>query len=112
MELDSRDMLLAFETRELRSFCEEPQIATTLLGAESVRQVFARLADLRAASNLAEVPFLVTSPVDSCIDGFVIDAGACQLRVVQNHISRPMTPDGELALDRVTRVRIIEVIKK
>ncbi len=47
---------LAFETKRLREICENEEIASQELGAEGAERLKHRLADLRAAGSIEELP--------------------------------------------------------
>lgn len=49
-------IIVSFHTKKLRVLCEDPQVAVTELGNDVARLLRARLADLRSADGLFDLP--------------------------------------------------------
>lgn len=49
-------IIVSFQTKKLRVLCEDPQVAVTQLGDDVARLLRARLADLRSADGLFDLP--------------------------------------------------------
>lgn len=49
-------IIVSFATKQLRVLCEDPKVATAKFGEETARLLRARLADLRSADSLFDLP--------------------------------------------------------
>lgn len=49
-------MRIFYQTRKLQGFCENSRKASQKLGPDSAKQLHARLSDIEAAANVAELP--------------------------------------------------------
>jgi len=97
-----------FDTLNLRLICEDQAVAESALGDGS-ELLFAALADLRAVSNLAELPDgLFCSDPRACGTFFII-AGDHRVSFCQNHKKVPLNQEGQLDLQRVIRIKIIGI---
>jgi hypothetical protein len=101
-------MLFQFETLELRSICEDQGTAQRALASEA-DLLFAALADLRAISNLAELPEAILNVDLHALGVFYIIAGRHRVVFLQNHKVAPMDSNGRIDLSRVVRIRIVRI---
>ena len=104
-------MELAFESRGLRSICEQQSIAKGELGEDVAEALKHRLADLRAATSIREL--MVGKPRTMTVghmDYLVIDiCEGSQMVLKANHPENPLTDDGELDWERVSRIKVIHI---
>lgn len=101
-------MLLQFLTRELRLICEDQNLAQEQLG-EDARPFLAALADLRAASNLAEAPPGLFDVLQGEELQYVVILSDYQLVFAPNLMRRPIAEDGTLDLHQVNRIKIVGI---
>jgi hypothetical protein len=101
-------MEIAFRTKALRTVCLSKESMDKRYGAEGGALLRRRLADIRAAECLGEVPLLTMSPVCNSPDGEVaIVVGAGLILVVRaNHQSAPKLKGGGVDWARVDRILI------
>jgi hypothetical protein len=98
---------LAFETKPLREICESEHRAKQELGAKVAEQLKRRLADLRAALSIDELPVAKPRKASgTCI--FDLPEGY-QLIVAPNHPRNPILSSGAVNWAEVTRIRIIRI---
>jgi hypothetical protein len=106
-------MELAFETVALRRFCESDIEARKCYPEETVEELHARLADIRAATSASDLvagrPFLNARPPARI--RFSLD-GRYELVCVGNHPRPPLTKDGLVDFDRMRRVRVIAIVQE
>ncbi len=104
-------MELAFDTEELRTVCELESQAVTRFGHEVAMSLRHRLADLAAASAVAELP--VGNPHLERREGgellFIDLARQKRLVLVANHRRNPTLGDGSIDWNRVRRLKLIEI---
>jgi len=104
-------MELAFDSRPLRSFCEDQSIAAKELSPAVAETLKHRLADLHAARSVNDL--LVGRPRVSVVAGvecFMIDLCEGYLIVLQaNHPRNPTTEDGGLNWAMVSRLKVIRI---
>lgn len=103
-------MELAFETRRLRALCVDHDQAVREFGHDGAIGLQTRLADLRAATYLADLPvgqpeIVVGEPPTL---RFALTGGMVMLAKV-SHATTPMADDASLDTSRVRRVLITEV---
>lgn len=103
-------MILAFETEELRTICEDMDAARKALGDEASEMLPARIADLRAADTIADL--LVGQPTaegdqDAFMKIHIVDGMVMTL--VPNHYRTRVTSTGLTDWSRVTRVRLLQI---
>lgn len=105
-------MELAFGTRELRTLCEDHDVAVKAIGVAAADSLRTRLADLRAVTRLSDLP----AGRPEIVDGdpprlrFQIGDGWSLLATVSHHVT-PRTADGGLDVTRVRRAIIQEVTR-
>jgi toxin HigB-1 len=99
---------LAFADESLRELCSKKLAAELACGVEVARSLRRRLADLRAAENVA---MLVTGNArihDK--SSYIIDIhGPWRLIVKANHSSNPVLKNKEIDWARVTRVQVTNI---
>ena len=104
-------MELAFETIDLRTMCENDAIAQELLGVEAATMLKHRLADLRAAESIRDLPLVV--PPDASSNGqatvLVHLCNKIYIVVCSNHRRPPTRQDNAIDWARVNRVRILRI---
>ncbi len=104
-------MEVAFDSKELRTICEADTTATRELGVNVADTLRRRLADLRAASTINDLP--VGSP--HALEGAAGRARAVELTegyrivIAANHRSNPRTENGELDWSRVGRIKVLRI---
>jgi len=98
-----------FKTKKLAKCCLEERVMSKALGARGSRKLKARLADLRAASDILQVhrgrPHQLKGQFAGCI-AFDLDAGR---RLVVEAVAEPLPelPDGGLDWRNVVAVRVV-----
>ncbi len=102
-------MVLAFKTRDLRSLCESEAVSKRLFGTAIASDFNTRLNELRAAANVKEL--IVGSPrmlSDSARGLFEISfRKRFHITFEANHTNNPLTQDGKIDWDRVSRIQIL-----
>lgn len=102
---------LAFDTRRLRTICENEATANEELGVEVASTLRHRLADLCAVRTLKDL--IVGRPrVLDDMDGqvMVIDLyDGYQLVFCANHVNNPRTGSGKVDWVRVSRIKILRI---
>jgi hypothetical protein len=104
---------LAFETRELRSTCENHSHAVQELGLAVGEALKHRLADLDAATSIRDVllgnPRQLDGPRSHCM---AIDLADDHVLIFcPNHTTNPVASDGQPDWPRVSRIRILGIEK-
>ena len=103
-------MELAFRTRSLRTVCQDHEQAVRMMGVSAADVLRTRIADLRAATYLAELP----AGRPDVINGdrpqlrFELSEGWSLLMRV-GHETVPLTEEGELDQARVRRALVQEI---
>lgn len=103
-------MELAFQTRELRAISEDPDAFADALQEVVRSNLRSRLADLRAATSIADLiagrPRLSSeSPPRLILDL----GGGVELACHANHPSPPVDADGRLDWSRVHRLKVVSI---
>lgn len=101
-------MQLAFETKRLRDICENEERAADELGTKVAEQLKRRLADLRAAESIEEMPNIVKPSKGStkCSVRFAEDRS---IVFCANHNPNPTSQSGKIDWAKVRRIRILEI---
>jgi hypothetical protein len=103
-------MEIAFRTRSLRELCESEEKMRKEFGLGVATTLKARLADLRAANVIADLPIgepMVMSRPGGC--ALLINIGVgCRMIIQANHRSSPIL-SGSVDWSAVTRVKIISI---
>ena len=111
LDLNRCNLELAFNSKELRSVCEHEATAKGALGAEIAEALRRRLADLRAATSIADL--IVGNP-------HTVEVGSKNYLVIHlfrshqivleaNHPKNPLTDSGQLDWAKVSRIKITHV---
>lgn len=116
--MDARQELthleLAFDTKALRSLCEDEAIAVDELGNELAEKLKRRVADIRAATSVNDI--LVGRPCELEDTGgnlFGITLGKGYRMVFSaNHIKNPRTATGVVDWSRVSRMKLLRIEKE
>ncbi len=102
-------IIVSFETPELRVLCEDPNVAKTKLGDDVARLLRARLADLRSADGLFDLP-----TGNPRINGgnYFLDLGTfATLRWEPYGKSAEPAENGHLDWGRVNRLKLVRIDK-
>lgn len=101
-------MELAFDTKELRAICEEPDVALAALGQAMAMTLRDRVADLRAADNLSELP--LEAPTEA------FEGGSVELPLSNGgrlifHVAQPSLrwTDGRAPAEAIWRLKIMRI---
>lgn len=99
-------MELAFRTRTLRALCQEHDKAVGAIGESAAEVLRTRIADLRAATYLADLPAGRPAVVEGSRPQlqFELRAGWSLLMAVRQNV--PRTDEGKLDQTRVRRARV------
>lgn len=104
-------MEVAFDSELLRSICEDQAVATKELGAAVAETLQRRLADLRAANAVSDLP--TGHPRVSILENdeyLLIDLSDGHVIALQaNHRRNPIKNGGELEWERVSRLKVIRI---
>ena len=103
-------MIIAFGSTEIRDLCEDPSAADAYLGTETAEVFRARLADVRAAVTVEDLP--VGNPTTGGEAGreLRIRVGRDTLVVLKaNHRRLPLGKNGRVDWERVSYVQVIGV---
>ena len=102
-------MVLAFAERELRDLCASRNALDRRFGLECGQTFRERLADLRAAPCIHDLPLRKPDAVDS--SGRMSLEVARRIRIVfyPNHRRIPLDGDGRIDWSRVSRIKIIAI---
>lgn len=100
-------IIVSFATPELRLLCEEPKVAKAKLGDDVARLLRARLADLRSADGLLDLP--TGNPrIDG--DSYLLDLGSsATMRWEPYGRSAKPAENGLLDWGRVNRVKLVQI---
>lgn len=103
---------LAFDSKLLRSICENEDEAIRELGPSAAKSLKHRLADLRAAVSITDL--LVGSPK-------IVEDGKDRQRLMvdlydgyhilfsANHPENPVTADGKVDWQKVSRIKVLQI---
>jgi hypothetical protein len=95
---------LAFETLDLRNVCESEAKAKRKFGSAAANALKRRIADLRAAPSVKDLPIGKPNP---CSGAYVFDlAEGLVLRIIPNHVRDPKLPTGDVNWAKVTHIKI------
>lgn len=104
-------MEVAFDSELLRSICEDQAVATKELGPAVAETLQRRLADLRAANAVNDLP--AGHPRVSILEDdeyLLIDLSDGYVIALQvNHRRNPTNEGGELEWGRVSRLKVIRI---
>lgn len=104
-------MQLAFESKQLRTICEDEVQAKVELGDTVANTLKRRLADLWAATSVKDLvagkPRLLPEPE---ANNMAVDLSeGWRLIFTANHVSNPTTQENNLDWSRVTRIKILRI---
>lgn len=101
-------MEIAFRTKALRTVCLSGEAMDERYGAEGAALLRARIADIRAAECLGDLPLPAPSPVPGSLgDEAAMSVGAGLTLVFKvNHQKPPKLADGGVHWGRVERILI------
>jgi hypothetical protein len=100
-------MEIAFDTRSLRSLVESARSLTSRFGASSAQSIMMLISDLRAVDSVNEliaVDFSFSSETRKVLTLSTKDGA--RLIMEPNHLTVPMSTEGQVEWQHVFRVRI------
>jgi hypothetical protein len=101
---------LAFETKHLRTLCESSADAISELGQEVAYALIDRVADLDSAVSIKDV--LVSQPQAFDNGELILElATGYRLLCRANHPNNPKTTSGAIDWEKVSRVKIVDIVK-
>lgn len=103
---------IAFSTKAVRSLCQSGEAIEQKYGAEFARALIGRLADIRAATSIAELLSLLpvsTNDTTGAVTIYVHDVGGSCIKGSENHRRTPRLADKTVDWPNVTRIRISKV---
>jgi hypothetical protein len=104
-------VIIAFSTKNLRSLCESQTKAESQYGLNVARELRARLADLREAESVFELPAGRPREIDgSPHKNYALDLadGYC-LVLCANHSNVPVLKTGGVDWSRVSRIKVHKI---
>ena len=100
-------MVLAWENKEIRSICEDTDIAHAKLGSALAISLQTRLSELIAADNITDLPVGDPTEIEySCCKIDLIDDR--RLIFCSNHVNTPLL-QGKINWSQVTRIKILKL---
>lgn len=103
-------MIPAFETPALRDLCEDPSIASKKLSPEVLQSLQTRLADIRAATTILDLPVGIHQVRGERQELLHFDLGSgMQMIWTVNQPSPPMLCGGDIDWSRITRIRLLTI---
>lgn len=104
-------MEIAFETRALRTLCEDSMEAENAYGRALANELRRSLAELRAADTMFDMPATFDMPTGKQSE-FAVPLGATHNLMLRCGNRRPpRLPSGEIDWDSVDRIKVIGVTK-
>lgn len=108
-------MEVLFRTKKLQKACNSEREIIRTFGVSCGRLLQRRLADLAAAASLAELSTLPQTrchPLKGQREGqFAVDLEHPRRLILEPaHDPPPLREDGGIDLERVTRIRVVEVV--
>lgn len=102
-------MILAFRTERLRSICENEDLAVADMGARPATTLRARLADLRAASSITDLPVgrPRVSGEHAELLTFELDAGVRMVWTANSPVNLRRTAQGNVDWDHTGRIQLL-----
>jgi hypothetical protein len=105
-------MEIAFQSRELRSLCEDERVAAAQLDPAVVVDLKARLADLRAAGSVSDL--VAGRPAITGDSQEILTLTLCgqvTMTLVPNHPAHPpLDEQGRVDWNRVRRLRVTDLL--
>lgn len=103
-------MEVAFDSRSLRSICEDQALAMEEFGAIVAEALKHRLADIHAADTLNELPISHRCVAAEEGEHIVIDLGAgYSIALAANHRRNPTGKGGEIEWGMVSRLKVMRI---
>jgi toxin HigB-1 len=104
-------MRISFSTHDIEKLCNQPKLATKVLGALSARALLKRLNQLLAAKNVAELSSGRPHPLKGVRLGqLALDLHAGDRMVlISAAMPAPLLADGGINWRLVTAVQVIEI---
>ena len=104
----SKQLIISFENKELRSICENESEAQTKLGLNVAMKLKNRLSDLSAANSVNEL--IAGSPSKINDDLYRINLIENHFILFSsNHIQTPLLESGEINWNEVSRIKILKI---
>ena len=101
-------MVISFANKALRELCEDASRAEQELGETAMRQLIQRLADLNAATDLADV--IAGNPRSINQTEFAVDlAASFMLTLTCSELKPPRMHDGSIDWLKVRRVKLVAI---
>jgi hypothetical protein len=101
---------LAFETKHLRTVCESSADAIREFGQDVAYALIDRLADLDSAVSIKDVQLGQPQAFEN--GELILDlATSCRLLCCANHPNNPRTTSGAIDWEKVSRVKIVNIVK-
>ncbi len=103
-------MILSFETEELRTICEDPDVATSQLGEDVAGVLRLRLADLRAVDCIDDMPVGRTTRRGQECDLLEVELADEVVMTFESNHKRPrITDTGSVDWPQVRRIRLTQI---
>jgi proteic killer suppression protein len=101
-------VIIAFSTRKLRSVCESQTKAEAEYGMRVAKELRARLADIREADSVLDLPAGRPREIDgNPYNHYAVDlAGGYRLVLCVNHSKVPLLKSGGLDWASVSRIKV------
>lgn len=101
---------LAFETKKLRSWCEDGDGTEAHLKPEVAERLQDRLADCKAADSPVDLIAGVPQLIEGRYPRLKISLGEDYLIIFKiNHIKIPLTTEGRIDWSRVRRIKVMSI---
>ena len=102
---------LAFESPALRAICEDQQEARRVLGDQVSEALRHRLADLRAADAIADLPAGRPRNLNGSSDLMMDLCDEYGMVLRANHVKNPAGTDGKPDWSQVSRIRVLKIVR-
>lgn len=105
-------MELAFATRALRELCQQEGAAIEEFGADAAAELMARIADLRAATSVADIVAgrpTMSNGKDPRFTILVLDS--IEIVIRPNHTRKPAQEGSSVDWQHVRRLRIDDLVR-
>lgn len=110
-QIDDRKLELAYCSELLREVCTEPDKYSEDLSRKEIESLKARLADLRAADSIEDLPRGRIFPLENNMQIYEIYE-SIKISFLQGHNHIPLLETGEIDWNRVSRLRIKNITTK
>lgn len=103
-------MIVAFQTESLRRVCENESVASEKLGTVVAAHLRERLADIRAATTVSDLPVGNPRIRGACSELLLIDLGPdSYMTWISGHVTPRTKQDGTIDWSQTTRIRLLEI---